>query len=351
MLQYKKRRTFAYRKGGIVRKCDACGKTYAESKDVFCPHCGAIGQKRCTHGSSFDSSKWDRGEIYKNDSNTYEYGSEPHAQRAGNAYSTHTEKSREVKKQFGDDYKTPKSAIATIFEAITKYFNANKNDEKKIVKIISAVFAIIAMLNVFIVGISELGFDNSVDTFYEEESVDYIDWGSEYPVDVTAGEAYVEPFEDWDGTWFFDLYIEKLYMSSNEEEMTVEVCNKLSGDDYVYLDGVFCTMPDKIMSFERYNNIVSKDGIYVASDAQSTDAHTIQYWFESGEIIYCSYLTFSFDDGSMVNLTLPFDAFSCDEEGNVTYYTCNINEEESRVTFEETEPVVVLEEVECVVEF
>ena len=87
MLQYNCECVFC-RKGGIMRKCDACGKVYAESKDVFCPHCGAVGQKECNHGASFDSSRWDRGEIYHNDNNTYKKGAEPHAQRTESAYNT-----------------------------------------------------------------------------------------------------------------------------------------------------------------------------------------------------------------------------------------------------------------------
>ncbi len=336
-----------------MRKCDACGKPYSESKDIFCPHCGAVGQKDCNHGASYDSSRWDRGEIYSNGNNTYKQGAEPHAQRIPSAYNTPQQNKDVSGEQFGKDFGEIilPSSLRKFIETVAGKANETKKDEKKIVKIISAVFAIIAMLNVFIVGISELGFDNVADTFYEDESVEYLDWGSEYSVDVIAGEVCIEPFEDWDGTWFFDLYIEKLYMYSGDEEMAIEVCDKLSGDDYVYLDGVFCTMPDKIMSLEKYDTIVFEEGIYVAGDAQSTDAHTIQYWFEAGEIIYCSSLTFNFDDGSMVNLVLPFDAFSCDEEGNVVYYTCNINEDENKVMFEETKPVTVLEEFDCVVEF
>jgi hypothetical protein len=87
------------------------------------------------------------------------------------------------------------------------------------------------------------------------------------------------------------------------------------------------------------------------SDAQSTDAHTIQYWFNTGEILYCDYLSLVFEDGSMVDLILPFDAFSCDKEGNVTYYACNKNEEEGTVAFEETQPNSVLDGFDYMLEF
>ena len=341
-----------YRKGGIVRKCDACGKTYVESKDVFCPYCGAIAQKQCAHGSSFDSSKWDRGEIYKSGSNTYQYGAEPHAQRVGDSYNNQSNKSRQVKKQYGEDYKTPKSTIATILEALTKSANANKNDEKKVVKIIGSVIAAIAIFNVFISAVSEINSTNNiVDGFYEDVTLDYVDDVGAYPVDVVAGEVYIEPLEDWDGTWCFDMYLKTLYMSSFESELSSEVCDKLSGDDYIYLDGVFCVMSDKIMSLDNYNSVIDEECSYIISDSQSTDAHTVQYWFTDGDIVYFDWVRINFNDGTTVKMELPFDAFSCDEEGNVVYYTCNINEEEGKVTFEETEPVAVVDEFECMVEF
>lgn len=38
-----------------MKRCDSCGKTFADTKDVFCPHCGAVATKGevCTH-TSFD---------------------------------------------------------------------------------------------------------------------------------------------------------------------------------------------------------------------------------------------------------------------------------------------------------
>ncbi len=336
-----------------MRKCDACGKTYVDSKDVFCPHCGAVGQKRCTHGSSFDSSRWDRGEIYRDSTNAYKYGAEPHAQREESTHNTQQTKKSTVEKQFKGDYKTSKNVIQTILETATKKVNENSKDEKKIVKIISIIVAIVSAISILPEFFSEIdsGFDDVVDGIYEEESVDYDENTVWYPVDVVAGDVYIEPFEDWDGTWFFDMYIESLYMSSGEYDMSIQVCDKLSGDNYVYIDGVFCTMPDKIMTLDNYNELINDEGCYIISDAQSTDAHTVQYWFNEGDIVSCSYISFNFDDGSGVKVTLPFDAFSCDEDGSVTYYTCNINETDGVVTFVETNPSAVIDEFDCMVEF
>ncbi len=333
------------RKGGIMRKCDACGKVYAEGKDVFCPHCGAIGQKQCNHGASFDSSKWDRGEIYKN-SNTYKQGAEPHAQRTSSAYNTNNKKAADLSGgQFGSDYNAPNTVVRNIIETVTKKATESKKDEKKFVKIIGAIVALISVFNVILSDVDSS--DVFSDSFFEDTSTDYIN----YPVDVLAGEVYIEPFEDWDGTWFFDMYFDTLYLYSDEAELSTEVCDKLSGDEYIYIDGLIYTMPDKVMSIDSFNNIIDEEGSYVISDAQSTDAHTIQYWFNAGDIIYCDLLTFVFDDGSAVDLILPFDAFSCDENGKVTYYTCNENEAEETVSFEETEPGAVLEGFDCVLEF
>ena len=106
-----------------MRKCDACGKVYSESKDIFCPHCGAVGQKDCNHGASFDSSRWDRGEIYRNDSNTYKQGAEPHAQRTPSAYNTNNKKTEVSGEQFGSDYSDPKTIVRNIVETVTKKAN------------------------------------------------------------------------------------------------------------------------------------------------------------------------------------------------------------------------------------
>ncbi len=337
-----------------MRKCDACGKPYLESKDIFCPHCGAVGQKDCNHGASYDSSRWDRGEIYSNGNNTYQQGAEPHAQRTPSAYNMPKQNKDLTGGQYGKDFGeiNLNPALRNLIETVAKKANETKKDEKKVVKIIAAVFAVIAIFNVFINSVDELG--SSVDIFdnsYEEDSLDYFEEVSEYPVDVIAGDVCIEPFEDWDGTWFFDLYLQKLYMYSGDDKLAIEVCDKLSGDDYVYLDGMFCTMPDKIMSIDNYYSVIDEEGCYIISDAQSTDDHTVQYWFNEGDIVYFDWVRVNFDDGSVVKLVLPFNAFSCDEEGNVTYYTCNINEEENRVVFEETNPVAVIEEFDCVVEF
>ncbi len=335
-----------------MRKCDACGKVYAENKDIFCPHCGAVGQKDCNHGASFDSSRWDRGEIYGNGNNTYKQGSEPHAQRTPSAYNTNGKKPDLSGGQYGSDYNSGNPFIRNLIQTVRKIANQTKNDEKKVVKIIGAVFAVIAIFNVFISAVSEFNSTNNiVDVFNEDVSEDYSDFGYEYPVYVVAGGVNIEPFEDWDGTWFFDMYLESLYISSDESELSVEVCDKLSGDEYIRIDGMFYTMPDRVMSFDKYDAIVFEEGSYIRSDAHSTDSHTIQYWFETGDIVYFDYLTIKFDDGSTVSLTLPFNAFRCDEEGNVVYYTCNVNEEENRVTFDEIAPVMYLEEFDCVVEF
>ena len=336
-----------------MRKCDACGKTYVDSKDVFCPHCGAIGQKQCTHNSSFDSDRWNRGEIYGNGSNTYQQGAEPHAQRAGNSYNTQVDKRRDVKKQYGEDYKTPKSTLTTILEMVGNTVKSGGNDQKNIRKIIGAVVAVIAILNVVITGLSEtVSSDNILNGFYEEVSEDsYGDFGYEYDMSVVAGKVTVEPFEDWDGTWFFDLNIANLYLDSADTQMTFDVCDMLSGDGYIHLDGYFYTMPDKIMSYDKFDEILFEESSYVISDAHSVESHTVQYWFTAGDIVYFDCLAINFDDGSTVALSLPFDAFSCDEKGNVTYYNCDINEDENKVAFEETEPVIYPEGYECFIEF
>ena len=133
--------------------------------------------------------------------------------------------------------------------------------------------------------------------------------------------------------------------------MSDEVCDKLLSDVDIYVDGNFCTMPDDVMSLENYTYAIEEESAYVISDSLSVSDHTLQYWFNDGDLVYFDSFMINFDDGTFVTVTLPFDAFRCDEDGNVTYYACNIDYAEEIVTFEETEPGVVIEEYECMVEF
>lgn len=333
-----------------MRKCDACGKVYSESKDVFCPHCGAIGQKHCTHHSSYDSSKWDRGEIYSssNSNNTYKYGTEPHAQRTGTTYNTSGKKPDLSGDQYGSDYTGVNPVLRNIVKTATSKAKTYKKDEKKAGKAVAIFFAVIALFNIVVTGLSEI---DSSESYYEDATIEFFDSESLYPVDVYADDVTVEPFEDWDGTWFFDMHINSFYMNSEETGLSDEVCDKLMNDYNVYIDGNFCTMTDDVMSLENYTYAIEEESIYVMSESLSASEHTLQYWFTDGELVYIDFLSINFDDGTFAVVTLPFDAFRCDEDGNVTYYTCNIDYADEIISFEETDPFAAIDEYECMVEF
>ena len=48
-----------------MRKCESCGKMFAETKDVFCPYCGAVATKGevCTH-TPVDSDRYGTSATY-----------------------------------------------------------------------------------------------------------------------------------------------------------------------------------------------------------------------------------------------------------------------------------------------
>ena len=144
-----------------MRKCDSCGKLYQENKDVFCPHCGAVAQKQCTHGSSFDSGRYDRGEIYKSNNTQYQNtsynkGYEPHVQRENTPYNT-----SDKKYNYGD--KLPKINLPDV----TKTFSERKKGSKTPTPVGIIVFCVIVAFNL----ITSMLNENDSDVFSSDYEV------------------------------------------------------------------------------------------------------------------------------------------------------------------------------------
>ena len=181
-----------------MRKCDSCGKLYQESKDVFCPHCGAVAEKQCSHSSSFDSKRYDRGEIYKNSdaqykSTSYNQGYEPHAQRERTQYSN-TQSTFENNEKYTDNL--PKINLPDFTKMMPK---VNKKGNPKIGII---VFVCILGLNILLnsIGSSQ---DYSEDDFWSDESIQ--EELVEGEIFTYVKNASIELVEDEDGLKTFDI--------------------------------------------------------------------------------------------------------------------------------------------------
>lgn len=307
-----------------MKKCESCGKPYSESKDVFCPHCGAVASKKCTHGSSFDSSKWDRGEVYQNNENTYSHGSEPHAQRTGYNSEPDSGNSYEPKKTTGFPLDLP------------GMFTGDK-----IKKIVGAIVAVVTVLPVIISFFGGVFDFTDLDTGYDGYDYEYYDdTYYEDEVDlISVGRASVT-VNDMDGMWFtFNLNMEDAYFTGLDFGF-VEV---LSNGDY--------TTDINIITFDKGvvdSGDLSSSGSYVFSGVQTDVNGCIDFSnqdFSYDEMILISKLEIIANYGSMT-VELPFDAFSCSPDGNITYY--RMNEEKM---FEECEPEAEVEDYQTYYSF
>ncbi len=284
-----------------MKKCESCGKVYSDGKDVFCPHCGAVASKKCTHGSSFDSSRWDRGEIYRNNENTYSSGSEPHAQRAGYNSDYDSGNNYEPKKTPGFPLDLPGML--------------NGDKLKKIVGAIVAVATVLPIIISFFGGMTDFDTDTDWygDNYYGTEEDENIAFVSEATV-VT---------KEYGTDWFvFDLDIKDIYIDGvdmgftdtlyiNGFEAEIDLItydmDDVNPGEYFYLDSYYSTG-----TYNYTGEQVDSSG-YI--DFSSFD-------FEYGEFIFISRLCLHNLYGE-ITVKLPFDAFSCDSDGNVIYYCYN----------------------------
>lgn len=290
-----------------MKKCESCGKTFSENKDVFCPHCGAVAEKKCTHGSSFDSSRWNRGEIYGNDNrNTYRGGVEPHVQR--------TEENAEKRQD-------------------KRYLNPTVPfDGKSLKKIIGIVVIIIVCINLIV------GFTNFVltkDDLADEQWAESIVSG-EFGYYPTIGNAQVEVENVGADRFVFKLKADDFYFINIDEEGSKEIADDLFNyEQYAEIEAsVF--YETEMYSYEYESEL--ENYTYLSSDSADGYYEFYDYEFRSGDIIYLSNFYIGTENSSLYP-ELPFDAFCCDDDGDVTYY--RVSEEQyynDEIVFEECEP-------------
>lgn len=298
-----------------MRKCDSCGKLYQESKDVFCPHCGAVAQKQCTHGSSFDSKRYDRGEIYKNnntqyENTTYNQGYEPHAQRENSPY----------KPQNNEDYgnKFPQINLPDFKKVVSKGKNA---DSKKIGTIIFVCVIVFNALFV-VIGANEVVTDNGL---WEDESVVFEENVNELYTVVDKATIKVD---DTNGT--FTNFTLEISGMGFEDYLPDSVLNDISSgvmaeeilSENTFVEALVCSFTKDIVDEDSYNDVINETYYCSAIPFEDECKYEFHYNFKYDEIVHiASGVSFYLDDGRYINAELPFSAFSVSENGEITYYT------------------------------
>lgn len=331
-----------------MRKCESCGKVYQETKDVFCPHCGAVAQKQCTHGSSFDTNRYDRGEIYQKGNSAehgtfYNSGSEPHAQRtdapynaSGNGYDN-------------NNTHTPKNTTKTVIPDFGKMKRSPKN-QKSSSKIVLIIFIIIIVFNVLV---GSFGFSETDDTYdYEDASVLYNEDYSDEDYYASVGSASIRFLCDETEYKSFELSINDLYFAEDSVSVNDNVWEGYVVFDFPVEMGV-CKFNEKIVSEDVYNDELDKEQYLSAQKIDDPLKCVFEYEFQYDEIVHiCTYLTISLEDGDCVYAQLPFDAFSISEDGEVTYYTSHSSDDtEWNTVFEECSNEIKIDNYGAYIEF
>lgn len=307
-----------------MRRCDSCGKVYQESKDVFCPHCGAVAEKKCTHGSSFDSRRYDRGEIYRNNNTqyqntTYNKSFEPHAQRRDDTYNTSQSNS-------GYGEKIPQINLPDFKALLSK--GKGKNG-KPFIGVI--VFAVILVFNALtsLIGSNDVMSDVSV---VGDESVVYVEEEISELYTV-VDEATVEIVFDEDGFKTFAIEINSMEFDeylpeSLKNDIASGVTAKELLSENTFVEALVCVFSTKTVKEEDYNNALND--AYLITAEQTVEGkcrYEFAYSFDYGEIVnFIGGVDFYLDDGRYINAELPFGAFSVSEDGEITYYTAYSDE-------------------------
>ena len=145
-----------------MKKCDSCGKLVNDSKDLFCPHCGAIATKStvCTHTETED--RWNRESGY------YSFhGNENTSQNASSyRYSNASDKN------------TYSSSPEQVFEQMKKTVKTNagkmkkqQTQKNKTISIVLAIFAFVFSFSaIFSLFDDSVSYDSGND-YIEDETV------------------------------------------------------------------------------------------------------------------------------------------------------------------------------------
>lgn len=303
-----------------MRKCDSCGKLYQESKDVFCPHCGAVAQKQCTHGSSFDSKRYDRGEIYKSNSpqyysNTYNKNTEPHAQRKNTPHNS-TENTFGNKGYYGD--KVPQLNLPDF-----KKILSNGNNHGMLVGII--IFVIVVGFNLItgLVNYDGVADDsdlwgNATEMYVEEDISSLYTIVDKATIEMVSEEGNFKTFALEIRGMGFDDYLPE---NMQNDILSGAMAEQLLSEE-TFVEMLICDFSKKIVAEESYNNALADSYYSTGEQKDNKCKYQFTYSFDYDEIVHISGgVDFYLDNGLYINAELPFSAFSLSEDGEITYYT------------------------------
>ncbi|MBS7360278.1 MAG: hypothetical protein KIG53_06715 [Oscillospiraceae bacterium] len=320
-----------------MRKCESCGKTYSESRDIFCPHCGAVAHKKCSHSFSthednnyYDRSRFDRGGDYSFNKSDAEKRYNQEKKYEKNSYGEKTDRDEHSKNQNNNT-----QPLKTLMPK--KPVNRNKKASKGI----GIFIAIVVLFNVIVGVFEELDTENLFD-----DAASYIENGIEdvYCSYIEAnGIEFIKPD---DTQYKMIISIDKLGFDYDAYGETVKDLT-----DFMQNESTYCC----ITAYEREK--IEFDGkedfVYESADS---------YWEEElyfGELIFYGDLGYvfafekfpelskgtmthiygmtigdvdeenheSYDDYEMyygsqycVDVGICLDAVSLDNDGNVKYY-------------------------------
>lgn len=262
-----------------MRRCESCGKVYSDDRDIICSHCGAVALKKCSGDSHYDSKYSEsRDEKYRYDEEMLENDTQY--------------------KKNGKNINIPSFKMPDM-----------KNGKFK--KACVALIVVVLFYSV-IVPIFDTIFENTVNSDYTENVI------ADDPVHCDAYVARSVSDTDSDK---FALYI-KPYRSTDAS------IYKFEDSPFLVFELSGCV--DDAVEFEYGVSLQGRkfSGVYEFQFEDTFDTDCI-ILIEDVSVEY-EYEEFS--------LNLPFDAFSCDEEGYITYYALASKEENSAtVEFEEIE--------------
>lgn len=321
-----------------MKKCESCGKVFPETKDVFCPYCGAVANTKCTHGSLFETDRYDRGELCRKNEereNMYARDAEPHIQR-------------ETKGKISDgDFGNTVGGILKKLAASGKTLQTGKaNGSKKISAVITVV--IVAVIIVADLASGIVSFNDNIN--YTEDYSE-VELNPNTVIEASAGETDVELLNDAYGTKTFKLTIGGLYL--NEDENRCEAIVKELNESDTFAELVVNVFPDTEVSGDEYVDLDINSEYLNSFFSSDIGSYDYACNFEYGEIVDIGgELTLFMGDESCINIELPFSAFSVCEDGTVTYYKYEEgNQYDSVSFFEECDNRPVVDEYSLYIKF
>lgn len=297
-------------KGGVpVRKCESCGKTFIESKDVFCPHCGAVATSKrvCECDNTMDTSRFYREGNY-NTKQHFEH----------------------------DDHNERPSTSFAAGESLKKFTSTLKTDvrpagRKAAAPQKSAVIFVLILFAVFFIGmitslVNEFGTDyNYDDDYYDDYGYyddDYYYYDDEYGTDVKCGGAEVEMLNG-NATL-------KITLSDMADFTNTETYGRiLNGELDFFNIELYEVREDTTFADLEYPDFTN-----VASTALSDDSAQLLFPCEelsAGKIYYVTNLSAYLQNGEYCRFLLPFAAFGFADDGTVTLYDVEMNKENIRM--------------------